>query len=91
MGTAEDFFSRRFYKQQDWIITQEFGTVSSVSVGISLVLENMARQFLPEEEAIKWTYLLKRAFYKQTSKWRQSILVQGLRVMQQAIDRTASV
>jgi hypothetical protein len=91
MGTAEDFFSRRFYKQQDWIITQEFGTVSSVSVGISLVLENMARQFLPEEEAIKWTYLLKRAFYKQTSKWRQSILVRGLRVMQQALDRTASV
>ena len=91
IGTAEHFFSRLFPKPQDWIITQEFGTVSTISVGISLVLENMARQYLPEEEAMKWTILLKRAFYKQTPKWRQSVMVRGLRVMQQAIDRTTSV
>ena len=89
-GTAEHFFSRLFSKQSDWIVTQEFGTVPMLFVGTSLIMENMARQYLPESQAIQWTTLTREAFYKRTPKWRKDVLVRGLRVLNQAIDRTLS-
>ena len=88
MGTAEGFFAKLFKKSNDWIVTQEFGTVPSIFVGVSLILENMARQYLPEAQAEEWTLLTRSAFYKRTELWRRDVLVRGLRVLQQAIARS---
>ena len=88
MGTAEHFFAPLFHKDADWIVTQEFGTIPMPLVGIALILENMARQYLPETQAMEWTELTRRAFYKKTPKWRKDVVVRGLRVLQQAIKRT---
>jgi len=68
--------------QQDWIVTQEFGTKSSIWVGRALILENMQYNHL--EKASK---ILRSAFYPRTPEWRQSILTRGLRVLQQAMER----
>lgn len=89
-GTAEDFFAPLFSKKSDWIVTQEFGTIPMLFVGTALILENMARQYLPESQAMEWTTLTRSAFYKRTPKWRKDVLVRGLRVLHQAIDRTAN-
>jgi len=88
IGTAEDFFSPLFSKKSDWIVTQEFGTIPLPFVGIALILENMARQYLLESQAMEWTTLTRGAFYKRTPKWRKDVLVRGLRVLNQAIART---
>lgn len=89
-GTAEHFFSRLFSKESHWIVTQEFGTIRMEFVGIALILENMARQYLPTQQAVQWTKLTRIAFYKRTAKWRKDVLVRGLRVLQQAIERTVA-
>jgi hypothetical protein len=91
IGTAESFFAPFQTNGSDWILTQEFGTISSILVGMALILENMARHYLPEEEAMEWTlWTTKCAFYKRTPKWRQQVLSSGLKVLNQAIVRSPS-
>jgi hypothetical protein len=88
LGTAEEFFAPFRNKKSDWILTQEFGTIPTVFVGISLILENMAHHYLPKQIAKEWaTQLTKSAFYKRTPTWRRQVLIRGLRVLNQAIAR----
>lgn len=88
LGTAEGFFAPFRKKDSDWILTQEFGTIPSILVGVSLILENMAHHFLPEKDAAEWTQLTKSAFYKRTPTWRRQVLLRGVRVLNQAIARS---
>jgi hypothetical protein len=91
IGTAEHFFAPLQTKKSDWILTQEFGTMSTVFVGVSLILENMAHFHLPNTEAMEWArWTTKRAFYKRTPKWRQQVLTRGLNVLNQAVARSSA-
>lgn len=87
LGTAEGFFAPLRKKDSDWILTQEFGTIPTMLVGISLILENMAHHYLPEKDAKEWTLLTRRAFYKRTPTWRRQVILRGVRVLNQAIAR----
>jgi hypothetical protein len=74
--------------RNDWFLTQEFGTIPSILVGRAMILENrMHHHPTSTEDASIGASLLKTAFYPQTPKWRRAILTQGLRLVQQAMER----
>ena len=66
---------------------REFGTASAVFVGRSLVIENAIRHHEPHKAAFGQE-LMKEAFYVRKQSWRRSILVRGVRALEQAIGRT---
>jgi hypothetical protein len=74
--------------RNDWFVTQEFGTIPSILVGRAMILENrMHHHPTSNEDSSMGDSLLKNAFYPQTQKWRRAILTQGLRLVQQAMER----
>lgn len=65
-------------------IAQEFGTLPSVLVGNSLVLENAGRQV-----GLEWgNRTTRRTFYPADAEWRAKVLENGLRLLDQAIERS---
>jgi hypothetical protein len=79
-------------------VTQEFGTIPMIQVGKALILENRAYWYYysnkEEEDAPRRRHAnkysqstLKPAFVVSTPTWRRKILQNGLRVIQQAIER----
>lgn len=86
-GFLSDYFEPLF--DHAWVITQEFGTIPTILVGLALVLENAAYQYLPEAEALEWARCTtKRAFYPQSRAWRQSVIRRGITVLEQAMERS---
>ena len=67
-----------------WLLTQEFGTLPSILVGRALILENMMHH---HSDGTSGATMIRNAFYPRTTKWRQAILTQGLRIVQQAMER----
>lgn len=65
-------------------ITQEFGTVDTVTVGKSLIDENTAWHHGSEEEKALHGRRLKAAFYVQNAKWMRSVVHRGLTLFKQA-------
>eukprot|EP00545_Synedropsis_sp_CCMP1620_P005305 CAMPEP_0119009746 /NCGR_PEP_ID=MMETSP1176-20130426/4579_1 /TAXON_ID=265551 /ORGANISM="Synedropsis recta cf, Strain CCMP1620" /LENGTH=443 /DNA_ID=CAMNT_0006962319 /DNA_START=46 /DNA_END=1374 /DNA_ORIENTATION=- len=74
-------------ENDNWLLTQEFGTIPSILVGRALILENMYHNHhrAGAKPKTAGASLLKSAFYPRTTKWRRSILVRGLRIVQQAM------
>ena len=71
---------------------QEFGTVPNVMVAHALVIENAARHHMSMAEALPWAKATsKRAFYPQSIYWRRYVLNRGLRVLRQALVRSATL
>lgn len=86
-GLLHDYFEPLF--EHAWVVTQEFGTLPTILVGMALVLENAAFQNLPETEALEWARrTTKRAFYPQSMAWRQSVIRRGITVLEQAMERS---
>jgi hypothetical protein len=86
-GFLSDYFEPLL--EHSWVVTQEFGTIPSMLVGIALFLENAAYQYLPEAEALEWAKCTtKRAFYPQSRVWRESVIRRGIAVLDQAMRRS---
>jgi Protein of unknown function (DUF2817) len=83
IGATEQLMRPLFPSPDDWIITQEFGTVPSVFVARAIILENMRYNHLGDTTSD----ILRSAFYPRTLKWRRSILTRGVRIVQQAMER----
>jgi len=91
-GFISDYFPEVFSPQQQdtlRILTQEFGTINTLWVALSLVLENAAYQHLPPAEAKQWAhYTTRRAFDPLHFGWRQKVLSRGMITLQQAMERS---
>lgn len=93
IGFTTSYFSKLFQLQQMAILgAQEFGTVPNVMVAHALVIENAARHHMSMAEALPWAKATsKRAFYPQSIYWRRCVLNRGLRVLRQALVRSATL
>lgn len=92
-GSTKDFVAPLFVDEQRALVaTQEFGTLHNVFVGRAMILENAAYHYLPPDEALEWAKrTTKNAFYPQSPVWRQRILERGVRVLVQAMQRSAQL
>lgn len=90
-GFTPAFFQRLFDADHQYLgMVQEFGTVPGILVAHALIVENRAYHYLPIEQALEWARrTTKRAFYKQTPRWRRQILERGMRLLLQAIERSS--
>jgi hypothetical protein len=86
-GFLSDYFEPLL--EHTWVVTQEFGTIPPMLVGLALFLENAAYQYLPEIEALEWAKCTtKRAFYPQSRAWRETVIRRGIAVLNQAMRRS---
>jgi Protein of unknown function (DUF2817) len=77
-------FASATTRQQPLLFAQEFGTIPLILVGLALILENAAHQ-----QGLDWSLRTTRhAFCPPSAPWRIKILQNGLRVIQQAKDRS---
>mmetsp|Transcript_29648 Transcript_29648/g.42057 ORF Transcript_29648/g.42057 Transcript_29648/m.42057 type:complete len:99 (-) Transcript_29648:43-339(-) len=97
VGATETLFAQLFHHDNDndgndndndscWLITQEFGTLPGVLVGRAMILDHMIRTHDPEKTE-QGQNLMRDAFYVRTTEWRKKIILKGLRVLFQALDR----
>jgi hypothetical protein len=88
VGSTEQFVATLFddTKSDNWLLSQEFGTLHNVFVGRALILENFIHHYGDSEQKAN-NQLLRDAFYPQSPKWRRSVLTRGLRVLEQAMAR----
>ena len=89
IGTSDDYCNTFLAphladKKELLCITQEFGTVDTVTVGKALIEENTAWHHGTEEEKALYGRRLRDAFYVQDAKWMNSIVHRGLTVFKQA-------
>jgi len=91
-GFLNDYFSPVFAVEQQkplLVLAQEFGTITTLWVGLALVLENAAYHHLPPAAAQQWAhYTTRRAFDPHHFGWRHSVLSRGLVLLQQAMERS---
>ena len=91
-GFVIHYFANKYLSPTDLVAVQEFGTVPAVLVAHALICENAARHHLSKPEALKWAEATtKRAFYPQNTKWRRNVLTRGLRLLDQAKNRSSSL
>jgi Protein of unknown function (DUF2817) len=77
-------FASATTRQQPLLFVQEFGTIPLILVGLALILENAAHQ-----QGLDWSLRTTRhAFYPPSAAWRIKTLQNGLRVIEQAKDRS---
>ena len=90
-GFVVHYFANKYLSKDSFVAVQEFGTVPAVLVEHALICENAARQHLAKPEALKWAEATtKRAFYPQNASWRNSVLIRGLLLLDQAKNRSSS-
>ena len=89
-GSCQDFVQGFFaVDQKPLIVTQEFGTLHTVLVGRSLIVENAAHHYLPSDKALAWAQQTTRpAFYPSSRVWRRRVLTRGIRLLVQAMHRS---
>ena len=91
-GILNDYYAKLFAvspSARPLVVTQEFGTVAGILVARGVILENMAFQYLPQQQPF-WSLFCRDVFYIRTDEWRRSILTRGLTVLRQAIERSMS-
>jgi hypothetical protein len=77
-------FATAAHTKQSLLFVQEFGTIPLTLVGLAVILENAAHR-----QGLDWALRTTRhAFYPQSPEWRIKTLHNGLRVIQQAKDRS---
>ena len=95
-GFLVDYFEKYVFDDVEYetlTLCQEFGTVPSVLVGHSLMIENAAffSDNLSDEEKREWAKRTTlRAFYPQSRHWRKKVLERGLALMLQACERSST-
>eukprot|EP01032_Pedospumella_encystans_P017529 gene17529-19970_t len=67
-------------------ITQEFGTVSPMTVGLTMIADNYAYHYGSEEEKAYYANKVKNSFYTETKDWKRRTVHRGLMVFFQAFE-----
>mmetsp|Transcript_82535 Transcript_82535/g.238492 ORF Transcript_82535/g.238492 Transcript_82535/m.238492 type:complete len:407 (+) Transcript_82535:144-1364(+) len=91
-GFLHDLYPGVFQNEADaerpLLLTQEFGTMSAITVGRALIIENRGYQHDIENHEY-WRQYTRDAFYVRTDSWRRSILERGACVLKQAVALSA--
>lgn len=93
VGMVKQYFANVFASEQNpFIFTQEFGTVHSLLVARALIMENAAYHTLGPLERLEWAKRTTRpAFYPESKFWRKQVLLRGIEVLQQAVERSTQL
>jgi len=85
-GAMGDWLIRHFYKKQYRFLTVEFGTYSALRVLAALREENQAFHFTDQNAhaRVRARQRLERCFNPPSSRWRNAVYAQGLRLIEQA-------
>jgi hypothetical protein len=67
-------------------ITQEFGTVSVGTVGMTAIADNYAWHHGSDAEREYYSNKLKGVFYVETMSWKRKTVHRGMALLLQAID-----
>jgi Protein of unknown function (DUF2817) len=84
-GFCDTYLSQGLDKEKVVCLVQEFGTVSPVVVGMTMIAENYAHHYGSAEEKELYKKRYRDCFYVDTESWRRSVLRRGVSIIRQAV------
>lgn len=84
-GFCDTYLSQGLDKEKVVCLLQEFGTVSPVVVGRTMIAENYAHYYGSDKEKELYKKRYRDCFYVDTESWRRSVLRRGLSIIRQAV------
>ena len=84
-GFCETFLSQHLSQDKITCVLQEFGTVSPVIIGRTMIAENYAHFYGTDDEKKIFTDRYKDCFYVNTHVWKRNIVRRGLKVFLQSM------
>lgn len=84
-GFCDNFLSQGMDKEKVVCLLQEFGTVSPIVVGRTMIAENYAHFYGTDDEKKIYQKRYRDCFYVDSKQWRRSVVRRGLSIIRQSL------